>query len=74
MHKLGLQAARALTTVREESRFEALTARTSTRFAAIIGLTLAHRVMGEPRCLEIANVLGPYVTEGSSGFCVKRPI
>ena len=52
------QAARALPP-EEEAHFEALTLRTGTRFAAIVGLTLAYRVMGEPRCLDIAYALGP---------------
>jgi hypothetical protein len=52
------QAARALTTLGEESRFEILTQRTGTRFAAIVSLRLAHRLMGEPRCLDIAKGLG----------------
>ena len=52
------QAARALPP-EEEARFEALTLRTGTRFAAIVGLTLAYRVVGEPRCLDIAQALGP---------------
>jgi hypothetical protein len=51
------QAARALP-IEEEGRLEALTSRTGTRFAAIVGLTLANRVMGEPRCLDIAQGLG----------------
>ncbi len=50
------QAARALTPV-EESRFETLADRTGTRLAAIIGLTLAYRLFGELRCLELAQAL-----------------
>jgi hypothetical protein len=52
------QAARGLSTLGEEARFEALTARTGTRLAAIVGLTLAYRLIGEPRCLDIAKALG----------------
>lgn len=52
------QAARALPT-EEEALFEALTLRTGTRFAAIVGLMLAYRVMGEQRCLDIAEGLLP---------------
>jgi hypothetical protein len=52
------QAARAVTTDEEEARFEALTTRTGTRSAAIVGLTLAYRLLGEVRCLEIAKALG----------------
>jgi hypothetical protein len=52
------QAARALPPS-EEERFEALTMRTGTRLAAIVGLVLAHHVIGEPRCLAIAHGLSP---------------
>ena len=52
------QAARSLTTTVEESHFESLTDRTSTRLAAIVGLTLAYRLFAEERCLEIARVAG----------------
>jgi Uncharacterised nucleotidyltransferase len=52
------QAARAVVTADEESLFEIFTDRTRTRMGAIIGLTLAYRVFGENRCLEIARSLG----------------
>jgi hypothetical protein len=53
------QAARAVSGPAEEARLEALTARTRTRFPAILGLMLAYRLMDEPRCLELAKALGP---------------
>lgn len=53
------QAARAVTTPEEESRFELLTGCTGTRMAAIIGLMIAYRLLGEARCLELAQALGP---------------
>lgn len=52
------QAARAVVTAEEEALFETFTGRTGTRMSAIIGLTLAHRVLGEARCLELARSLG----------------
>ena len=52
------QAARAVVTADEESLFETFTTRTRTRMAGIIGLTLAYRLFGEVRCLEIARSLG----------------
>lgn len=52
------QAARALTTTEEETRFQSLADRTGTRLAGIIGLMLAYRLFGEVRCLEIARTLG----------------
>lgn len=52
------QAARAVVTADEEALFETFTSRTGTRMSAIVGLTLAHRVLGEVRCLEIAQALG----------------
>ena len=52
------QAARALTTSDEETRFETIADRTGARFPAIIGLMLAHRLFGGVRCLEIARALG----------------
>jgi hypothetical protein len=51
------QAARALTTSDQESRFEVIVERTGARMPAIIGLTLAYRLFGEVRCLEIARAL-----------------
>ena len=52
------QAARAITTTEEESRFELLARRTGTRIGAIVGLMLAHRLFGETRCLELSGALG----------------
>jgi hypothetical protein len=53
------QAARMLNRSIEERQFELLIHRTGMRFPAILGLTLAYRVLGESRCLEIARVLQP---------------
>ena len=53
------QAARKVDTAEEEHRFEALVQQTGTRFAAIAGLDLAYRLLGEPRCRELARGLGP---------------
>ena len=53
------QAARALNGAEEERRFDGLMERTGARFAAIVGLDLAHRLSGEPRCRELARALGP---------------
>ena len=50
------QAARALPG-EEEARFDAVTRRTGIRVPAVIGLTLAFRLMAEERCLEIAKAL-----------------
>jgi hypothetical protein len=52
------QAARNLTQAGEESRLAALLKRSGGRFAAIVGLDLAYRLFGEPRCREIARGLG----------------
>ena len=52
------QAARAVVAPEEELLFELLADRTGTRMAAIIGLSLAYRLFGEGRCLEIAQALG----------------
>jgi hypothetical protein len=52
------QAARQVHTADEERRFEALVERTGARFAAIAGLDLAYRLLGEPRCRELARRLG----------------
>ncbi len=54
-----LQGARALTDPAEEVRFAALVTRTNARFPAVVGLELAGRLFDEPRCLEIAQALGP---------------
>jgi hypothetical protein len=53
------QAARGIDTTAEERRFEALVQRTGARFAAVAGLDLAYRLLGEPRCRELARGLGP---------------
>jgi glycosyltransferase involved in cell wall biosynthesis len=52
------QAARAVVTADEERRFEALVQQTGARLAAITGLDLAYRLLGEPRCRELARGLG----------------
>jgi hypothetical protein len=43
----------------EETQFEVLLHRTGMRFAAMVGLMLAYRLLGELRCLEIAKALQP---------------
>jgi hypothetical protein len=53
-----LQAARALTSAQDEQRLAALLEKSGARLSAITGLRLAHRLFGEPRCLEIARGLG----------------
>jgi hypothetical protein len=50
------QAARALQKD-EEARFAQVTMRTGIRVPAVVGLTLAFRLMAEERCLEIAEGL-----------------
>jgi hypothetical protein len=52
------QAARGVVTSEEESLFELLAERSGTRMVAVIGLTLAGRLLGERRCLDIAQALG----------------
>jgi len=53
------QAARRVNTAEEEHRFEGLVQRAGARFAAIAGLDLGYRLLGEPRCRELARGLGP---------------
>lgn len=53
------QAARALKTTAEESRFESLVDRAQMRLGAVVGLMLAWRLFGEVRCIEVARALGP---------------
>ena len=52
------QAARRVDTANEEERFEILVRQTGARLAAIAGLDLAYRLLGEPRCRELARALG----------------
>ncbi len=40
-------------------RLAVLLEKSGARLSAITGLRLAHRLFGEPRCLEIARGLGP---------------
>jgi glycosyltransferase involved in cell wall biosynthesis len=53
------QAARRVDTAEEERCFEALVQKAGARFAAIAGLDLGYRLLGEPRCRELARGLGP---------------
>jgi len=53
------QAARGVTTPDDERQLEILVARTGARPAAVIGLDLAGRLLGEPRCFDLAKALGP---------------
>jgi putative nucleotidyltransferase-like protein len=59
------QAARLVNTADEERRFATLVQQTRTRFAAIVGLDLGYRLLGEPRCRELARKLG---TAGHTAF------
>jgi hypothetical protein len=53
------QAARRVNTPDEERRFEELVQQTGARFAAIAGLDLGYRLLGEPCCHRLARRLGP---------------
>jgi hypothetical protein len=53
------QAARRVDTAEEVRRFQALVQQTGARFAAMAGLDLCYRLLGEPRCRELAHGLGP---------------
>jgi hypothetical protein len=59
------QAARALTSAKDEERFLRLITRCGGRLAAVVALELAERLFAEPRCREIRRSLGP---ERSSGL------
>jgi hypothetical protein len=52
-----LQAARHMT-ASNETELEQLLARTGGRLAAVIGLELAGRLFGEPKCMAVAKELG----------------
>jgi Uncharacterised nucleotidyltransferase len=52
------QAARHLTGEADEIRLEMLVRAAKSRFAAVVGLRLAGRLMREPRCLQLARGLG----------------
>lgn len=52
------QAVRALDGDSERRRFEILIERANTRFICVTGLELAGRILAEPRCLELARMLG----------------
>jgi hypothetical protein len=53
------QAARALDGDGERRRFEVLVERSNARFVCVTGLNLTGRMLAEPRCLELARMLGP---------------
>ena len=53
------QAARRVDTAEEEYRFKDLVRQTGARFPAVAGLDLGYRLLGEPRCCELARGLGP---------------
>ncbi len=67
-------AARKLTTIEDERRFEQLMGRTGARLAARTGLELAGRLFAEPRCLEIARALGEVRHAGLAGLLIDRSV
>jgi hypothetical protein len=66
------QAARGVRTTEDERRFEKLVRRTGTRLAAVAGLDLACRLLGEPRCRELARGLGPVRDAGLARLLLGR--
>jgi hypothetical protein len=68
------QAARNLTSVDDERKFETLMKQTRARFAAIAGLDLAYRMFGERRCGEIARGLGPAPYSGLARALIGRSV
>jgi hypothetical protein len=68
------QAARAVATAADERVFQELVAKTGARLAARIGLELAGRLFNEPRCLEIAEGLGPVRFAGLASLLIDRTV
>lgn len=68
------QGARMLITAEDERRFEDLVSRTGARLAAQTGLFLAGRLFAVPRCIEIANALGPPCYAGAARFLVSEAV
>jgi hypothetical protein len=68
------QAARALTTAADEARFARMVEATGARFLAAAGLSLAARVLGEPRCGAIARGLGPVRHAGLARLLLDRRV
>ncbi|WP_423414977.1 glycosyltransferase [Hyphomicrobium sp. B1] len=53
------QAARHLSTHKDEAQFARMLDKSGARFAAVAGLELAYSIFREPRCREIAREIGP---------------
>jgi len=68
------QAARHVRTVEEEARLAQLVDRTRTRFAAVVALDLAYRLLDEPRCRELALGLGPVPRMNLSRMLLGRSV
>ena len=68
------QAARSLNGAAEEERLKYLLAKVGGRLAAVAGLRLAHRLLGEPRCLEIARMLGSEKYSGLAALLIDRSV
>jgi len=68
------QAARALQGAAEERRFEEMVKAANARFIAAAGLLLADRILGEPRCREIARGLGSVLWPGVAGLLLDRTV
>jgi hypothetical protein len=66
------QAARGLRGVEEEQRFERLVNDAGTRFMAVTGLSLAGRILDEPRCLELSRAIGPARNAGLAALLLDK--
>jgi hypothetical protein len=68
------QASRNLSGIDDEEEFVRLVSRTGSRFAARSGLELAAKIMDEPRCLAIAQALGPVRHGAFAGLLLNRSV
>jgi glycosyltransferase involved in cell wall biosynthesis len=66
------QAARSLSTSKDEAALWRMLDRTGGRFAAVAGLELAYRIFREPRCREIARAIGPVRYASLAGALVGQ--
>jgi len=67
------QAARALRPA-DEAGFEKLVGAANARFISIFGLLLAGRVLGEPRCYDIAQAIGSTLSHEIANVLVDRTV
>jgi hypothetical protein len=66
------QAARGLCGVEEEQRLEQLVKGAGAQFMAVTGLSVAGRLLNEPRCIELSRAIGPARNAGLAALLLDK--